>query len=332
MCRFLTEEAGFTGTPPLLGTIEREGRDGSVTALGVLTGYVANQGDAWSYAQDHLKRVFQERWGGGGQPADAELTQTDPHAYFLDQMGRLGQQTAELHRALCPTDGADPAFAPEPITRQDLTRWRQDTRASAEALLGRLATQQAATPDPTIAHLLDLGDTLLTRIDTVSTGRIKAAKTRLHGDYHLGQVLVAQNGFAIIDFEGEPRRTIEERRQKHTPLKDVAGMIRSIDYAAAAAVRAAADLPSVDNAALKAMCRDWRDRSIAAFMSAYRGTIADAACWPADEAGAEALLELMLIDKALYEIGYELANRPTWLGIPIQGIVDLLARPTEEQP
>ncbi|HEV2675625.1 MAG TPA: maltose alpha-D-glucosyltransferase [Aliidongia sp.] len=332
MCRFLTEEAGYGGTPPLLGTIEQAGSDGAMTALGVLTGYVANQGDAWSYAQDHLKRAFQERWGGAGQPADAQIPVSDPHAYILEMMGRLGHQTAELHRALCPTGETEPAFAPEPITTDDLEEWRQETRASAEAMLERLATQQATTPDPAVARLLDLGNTLLARIDEARTAKIAAVKTRLHGDYHLGQVLVAQNDFAIIDFEGEPKKSTEERRRKHTPLKDVAGMIRSIDYAAAAAVRAATDLPSVDSAALETMCRDWRDRSITAFMSAYRSTIEGAACWPADAAGARALIELMLIDKALYEIGYELANRPAWLGIPIQGIVDLLTNPNEERP
>ncbi|GGF04861.1 alpha-amylase [Aliidongia dinghuensis] len=332
MCRFLTGTAGFTGTPPLLGTIERLGRDGTTTALGILTGYVANQGDAWSYAQDHLKRVLQERWNGTGEPAHAEQAPADPHAYFLELMGRLGYQTAELHRALCPSGDTDPAFAPEPITPADLARWRQETRASAEALLGRLASQRTSAPDPAVDRLLTLGDRLLQRIDAACAGRVQAVKTRLHGDYHLGQVLVAQNDFSIIDFEGEPRRTLDERREKHTPLKDVAGMIRSIDYAAAAAVRAAADLPSVDNAALEAMCRDWRDRATAAFLAAYRGTIAGTACWPADERDADALIELMLIDKALYEIGYELANRPAWLGIPIQGIVDLLTRADEAAP
>jgi len=324
MCRFLTEEAGYTGTPALLGTVERVDSDGAVTALGVLTSYVANQGDAWSYAQDHLKRVFQERWGGAGEPADAQIPQSDPHAYFLDLIGRLGHQTAELHRALCPSGRTNPAFAPEPITATDTNEWHHAVKASAESILDQLATLQSTSPDPAIKQLLDLGDILLARIDASRGAKIDAMKTRLHGDYHLGQVLVAQNDFAIIDFEGEPKRTTEERRQKHTPIKDVAGMIRSIDYAAAAAVRAAADLPSVDNAALQAMCRDWRDRSIAAFMTAYRAGIDGAASWPKDPAGAEALIDLMLIDKALYEIGYELANRPAWLAIPIQGIVDLL--------
>ena len=324
MCRFLTEVASYAGTPPLLGTIERIDRDGGVMALGVLAGYVANQGDAWSYAQDHLKRVLQERWGGAGEAADAQIPQSDPHSYFLDLIGRLGHQTAELHRALCPVGTTEAAFAPEPITAEDMADWRAATKADAEAMLDRLATLQSTAPDPAITRLLDLGDSLLARIDVSRNIRIDAMKTRLHGDFHLGQVLVAQNNFAIIDFEGEPKRTIEERRRKHTPLKDVAGMIRSIDYAAAAAVRAAADLPSVDNAALQSMCHDWRDRSIAAFMTAYRAGIEGTPSWPTDPTGAQALIDLMLIDKALYEVAYELANRPAWLAIPVQGIVDLL--------
>ncbi|MEI9986210.1 MAG: hypothetical protein WDN69_25375 [Aliidongia sp.] len=153
--------------------------------------------------------------------------------------------------------------------------------------------------------------------------KIKAAKIRCHGDYHLGQVLAAQNGFAIIDFEGEPRRSLADRRHKQTPLKDVAGMLRSIDYAAAVALRTAADLPSLDRPSLAKFCADWRDRSVAAFFDGYRTAIDGAACWPTGPAAGK-LLDLMLMEKVLYEIGYELANRPAWLSIPVQGLLDLL--------
>ena len=315
--RFLTETAGFAGMPALLGTIERIAADGTATALGVLSAYVPNQGDGWSFAQDYLRRtLLEERAVAATEPAE------DPHGFFLELIGRLGRQTAELHRALCPEGECDPAFTPEPITAADLAAWHRSARDEAERLFKQLQKFQADTPDPLIGTLLEQRDALLARIDRAADLQIDAAKIRCHGDYHLGQVLAAQNGFAIIDFEGEPKRSLPERRCKHTPLKDVAGMVRSIDYAAAVALRAASDLPALEQPAFEALCADWRDRSIAAFLDGYRASIDGAACWP-EAAAADGLLDLMLIDKVLYEIGYELANRPTWLPIPVQGLIDL---------
>jgi maltose alpha-D-glucosyltransferase / alpha-amylase len=319
MGRFLTETAGFTGVPALLGTIERIGADGTVTALGVLSAYVPNQGDGWSFAQDYLRRsLLEERSVAATEPAE------DPHGFFLELIGRLGRQTAELHRALCPDGESDPAFTPEPITAADLAGWHRSARDEAERLFKRLQKFHAETPDPLVGTLLDRRDALLARIDRAADLQIDAAKIRCHGDYHLGQVLAAQNGFAIIDFEGEPKRSLPERRCKHTPLKDVAGMVRSIDYAAAVALRSASDLPALDRPAFESLCFDWRDRSTAAFLECYRAAIEGAACWPGEKTAADGLLDLMLLDKVLYEISYELANRPAWLPIPVQGLIDLL--------
>jgi maltose alpha-D-glucosyltransferase / alpha-amylase len=317
MGRFLTDEAGFTGTPALLGTLERVGADGDVTALGVLSAYVPNQGDGWAFTQDYLRRTLQEHATSAAAPED------DPHGFFLELIGRLGRQTAEMHRALCPERTDDPAFAPEPIAAQDLAGWHAFVAAQAEEVFDRLERFQATTPDPQIAELLDRRDGLRGRIAKLAGLKIKAAKIRCHGDYHLGQVLAAQNGFAIIDFEGEPRRSLADRRHKQTPLKDVAGMLRSIDYAAAVALRTAADLPSLDRPSLAKFCADWRDRSVAAFFDGYRTAIEGVACWPTGPAAGK-LLDLMLMEKVLYEIGYELANRPAWLSIPVQGLLDLL--------
>ncbi|MEA2755784.1 MAG: maltose alpha-D-glucosyltransferase / alpha-amylase [Aliidongia sp.] len=316
MGRFLTETAGFTGTPALLGTIERIGPDGAVTALGVLTTYVPNQGDGWSFAQDHLRRTLLEKSSG------ATEQEHDLHIYFVELIGRLGRQTAELHRALCPQGDADPAFEPEPITDADLAEWCRFTAEQARHVFERLEKFHAAAPDPLIARLIALQSALHARIERARRLRIRAVKIRGHGDFHLGQVLAAQNNFVIIDFEGEPRRSLSERRHKHTPLKDVAGMVRSLDYAAAVALRSASDLPPADLAVAERLCTDWRDRSIAAFLDGYRG--ADVPFWPDDPAAGEHLFDLMLLDKVLYEIGYELANRPAWSTIPVQGLIDLL--------
>ena len=319
MGRYLTDEAHYMGTPALLGTVERIGADGTVTALGTLAAYVPNQGDGWSFAQDHLRRVLYE------QPAGEDGAEEDPHGFFLELMGRLGRETAELHLALSPDQIDDPAFAPEPIVETDLAAWHGAVQDQAEDVLARLERSQVLSPEPLVGQLLEAQTVLRERIAALAGLKLNAAKIRCHGDYHLGQVLAAQNGFAIIDFEGEPKRNLAERRRKHTPLRDVAGMLRSIDYAAAVALRTASDLPALDRPRFERLCIDWRERSVANFLDAYRTGIAGAACWPGERA-APRLLELMLLDKVLYEIGYELANRPAWLSIPIQGLLDLLSR------
>ena len=322
MCRFLTEEARFEGMPPLLGTIEQLPPDSddpsAATALSVLTAYVPNQGDGWSFAQEHLRRAFQDR------AATTDVAGADPHAFILDRIGRLGRQTAVMHRALCPAGTADPAFAPEAIEPEDVEGWHRAVRAHADELLERLDALNKASPDPLVGEVLARADKLTARIDVAKSLEVTAMKTRCHGDYHLGQVLAAQTEFMIIDFEGEPKRSFAERRRKNTPLRDVAGMIRSIDYAAGAAMRAAADLPSTDRPDFEAMCREWRDRAIAAFLDSYRDSIQGVASWPAKRAQADGLIDLMLFEKVLYEIGYDLANRPVWLPIPLQGLIDLL--------
>jgi maltose alpha-D-glucosyltransferase/alpha-amylase len=149
-------------------------------------------------------------------------------------------------------------------------------------------------------------------------------KTRYHGDYHLGQVVIAQNDYYILDFEGEPRRPLAERRGKHTPLKDVAGMLRSFDYAAWAAL----DHQTKDHPERRALLRPhvqaWRDQAGAVFLAGYRETLAGTACYPTEEAAAQGLLRLAMLEKLFYEIGYELANRPGWVWIPLAGANELL--------
>jgi maltose alpha-D-glucosyltransferase / alpha-amylase len=317
MGRYLTDTAGFTGTPALLGTLERVAGDGTVTALGVLSAYVPNQGDGWSFTQDYLRRTLQDYAAASGEPEE------DPHGFFLELIGRLGRQTAEMHRALCPDQSDDPAFAPEPIDAADIAGWLRYVAEQAEAVFERLEQFQAQTPDPLVVELVERREMLRARIAKLEGLEFDADKIRCHGDYHLGQVLAAQNGFAIIDFEGEPRRSLADRRHKQTPVRDVAGMLRSIDYAAAVALRMAADLPSLDRPSLARFCTDWRDRSVAAFFEGYSQAIDGSACWPSGPA-ARGLLDLMLLEKVLYEIVYELANRPAWLSIPVQGLLDLL--------
>ena len=157
-------------------------------------------------------------------------------------------------------------------------------------------------------------------------------KTRFHGDYHLGQVLVVADDFLIVDFEGEPGRDLATRRRKSSPLRDVAGMLRSIDYAAIAGLLASVDDRGEDTSALRPLAADWRARTVAAFLEGYTTAIAGCASYPSDAATAQTLLELFTLEKAFYEVSYELANRPTWLGIPLEGILAILdtdRRPAE---
>jgi maltose alpha-D-glucosyltransferase/alpha-amylase len=188
------------------------------------------------------------------------------------------------------------------------------------------AATDAATVEQ-VRQLLELAPRLKERVERLTLDRLNAVKTRYHGDLHLGQVLIKQNDVVIIDFEGEPRRTMAERRRKSSALKDVAGIIRSFDYAAAAAGRTVAELPAVQLADFQKFCADWRELVVRKFLERYRATIGDCPVWPSDDAAATELLEFFVLDKALYEVGYELANRPNWIGIPVKALIDLLRPP-----
>jgi maltose alpha-D-glucosyltransferase/alpha-amylase len=327
IARFLTEEAEFRNTPPLLGAAEHFAADGTRTALAVLMGFVRNQGDGWAYTLNYLDRVLDETLLVRPPEGHVEpLRLEDRHVDYLAEARTLGRRTAELHRALA-IDTDDEAFRPEPIAAADLRAWRAAVRRQAE---GAFAAMQQALPrldeaNRTVAEaLLARRDACFRRIDELTEGPVNAAKTRHHGDYHLGQVLVVQKDFYIVDFEGEPRRSLEERRAKHSPLRDVAGMLRSFDYAAWAAVLDLAETRPDAFDALLAHAFAWREATTAAFLDAYRETVAGCPSYPADPAEARRLVDLFLLEKALYEIGYEAANRPGWLRIPIQGVAGLL--------
>jgi maltose alpha-D-glucosyltransferase/alpha-amylase len=325
--RFLIEEAGFASTPPLLGAIERVGADGQTTALAAAFGFVRNQGNGWVYTIEYLHRTLDElRLVAAAEHPESAAPAHEPHAFYLAQARVLGQRTAELHRAFAtPTE--DPAFAAEPITRADLSAWQRAVRHQAEAAFKALkqALPKLEGGDREQAQaLLARRDACYARIDAPTEAGVRAAKTRIHGDYHLGQVLVAQNDFYILDFEGEPARPLAERRAKSSPLKDVAGMLRSFDYAAWAAVTSLVEVHPGSAEVVRSLAEGWRQASAQAFLEAYRETITSSPSWPESEAEADRLLDLFLLEKALYEICYEAANRPNWIPIPLKGVANLL--------
>ncbi len=313
--RFLTEVAGFRNTPPLLGWVERTG-DGGTAALCILQGLVPDCEDAWSHVTTRLN----------ARMARFDDEKADDVA-LMAFMRRLGRRTAEMHRALA-TPGGDAAFTPEPVTPDTLSDWADGVRRLARRVLAQL---RAATPGleesiiPYAASLADSEATVMSQIEALTPTSAGFHAMRLHGDYHLGQVLAGKDDVFIVDFEGEPMRPLAERRAKHSILRDVAGMLRSIAYAAASARDALpADLDETARGARESWLAWWEGEASSCFVSGYREAIEDCPGYPADPTVASQLLKLFLLEKAFYEIGYELANRPNWVAIPLAGVIGIL--------
>jgi len=332
--RFLTEVAHFPNCVPVAGAIEylpaageagkEGGKDsgnlgGSMT-LALLQGYVENQGDGWSYTLAYLERFLEHLEATGTAPADT-------HGAYLALVRTLGRRTAELHQALAMQTG-DPAFDPQPLGAHDLGEWTRVAGEEAADSLARLERALASLPPAARAPaeaLLAQRQALLARIAGGVPEQFSGLKIRHHGDYHLGQVLVAQNDFIIIDFEGEPTRSPEQRQRKNSPLRDVAGMLRSFDYAARTALARVAGEAPQDMAALEAQASAWQAEVARAFLHSYAETVAagDArlyGLW----SEASRLLDLFVLEKALYELRYELAHRPDWVHLPLLGILAVL--------
>jgi maltose alpha-D-glucosyltransferase / alpha-amylase len=320
MGRYLTEVAHYPNCAPLAGALEYFGKDGETCLLAMLQGYVANQGDGWTHSLEYVQRHLEQYRttpAGDAVPLNA-------HEAYLALIRVLALRTAELHRALAQPS-QDSAFAPQPLARADIDAYRERAMEEARGALDLLASSldqlPAADRDRAVA-VLALRDQLLARIAALSSQEPQGLKIRVHGDYHLGQVLVTRNDFVIIDFEGEPGHTLEQRSAKQSPLRDVAGMLRSFSYVQQSALRKVAH-NEAEGQRLSPLARAWEVETRAAFLTAY-----DAAAREAKLYGSEApqpgsgLLGLFELEKSLYELRYELGNRPSWAGIPLQGILD----------
>ncbi|HUM96057.1 MAG TPA: maltose alpha-D-glucosyltransferase [Candidatus Competibacter sp.] len=322
MGRFLTE-VGFPNIAPLAGALEYEGDGGDRTTLIQLQGFVVNQGDAWNHTQDYLKRFLDDCLQ---QPETVRKAGEDLHALYRIFATTLGQRTGELHRALAQATG-DPAFDPEPITVADLSDWLSRIRGEAVETFQRLEQAKAGLSEPArvlAERVLETRGALLGCLERVDPADPEAVKIRYHGDYHLAQVLVAKDDVIIIDFEGEPSRPLEERRGKHSPLRDVVGMLRSFNYAAHAALRQLAPERAGDGPALAARLGDWEWQARAAFLNGYAEATRDSAGFAIDSSQAVLLLKAFTLEKACYELRYELDNRPDWVEIPLGGLNELL--------
>lgn len=272
----------YANTPRLLGTLAFQDM-----TLALAFQYVASDGDGWSLALARL----------AAGAADA----------LVEDAALLGRRIGELHAAL-GAETIDDAFQPAPIARADLHAWAAALRREVDDTI-----EVAKSAAPSVAGALsDARAGLLARTDALTRIEPSGMKTRIHGDLHLGQVLVRDGDFLVLDFEGEPARPKEERRAKFTPLRDVAGMVRSFAYAAAESSRRGLDVPS----GLAA-------RASAALVDAHRSTLAGTALLPSTPAAFDALLSYCEMQKALYEVRYEIGHRPSWVAIPLARVVEL---------
>ncbi len=318
--RFLTR-IGFANSPALLGAVEHVDADGTPTALGVAFQHVRNQGDGWTVVVNALDRELEEASLAGQSSDEAEIGL----AYSLSLLEAVGRRTGELHRALAQSPD-DPDFAPEPITRADIEAWHARTLARAKEAMQLLAKLRDGLDEEARAladRLIEANAALLARIDAAVPKSVKGKKIRLHNDLHLRQILVAENDVYIVDFGGEPNTPVAERRARGPHVRDIAGMLRSFDYAARTAIDRQRQRGVGQLAEIEAKALNWRAAAEYTFLEAYRralaGTGKPAAALPSRE-----LLPLFLIDKLLYEIIYEGLNRPVWLSVPLKAALELI--------
>lgn len=335
--KYLTENTDYKNVPAFAGALEYQKKDGSQITLGILYPFVPSEGNAWDYSQDYLIRYYErvlsklsqleklpalpDSFFEKSEQAIPEMMQELIGGPFMEMAYQLGKRTAELHRALArPTQASD--FRPEPFS----LLYQRSVFQSIQSLVKRVFLTLRKNTNKCPEELReDLKETILLEPKIIVLCRkilakkIKAKKIRIHGDYHLGQVLYTGNDFYIIDFEGEPARPLGERRLKRSPLKDVAGMLRSFHYAAFSPLiqeKVAGEMEELEHWA-----KLWTYYISKIFLNAYLEHVGSSSLIPEDQSETESLLSLYLLEKAVYEIGYEINNRPDWLAIPLKGIL-----------
>jgi maltose alpha-D-glucosyltransferase/alpha-amylase len=324
MSAYLTN-AGFQNISPLLGSVVRRDEHGEDTLLMIAQGYLSNQGDAWEWTQNNLERALRD------ELADA-ISEQEQHYNALGELkdfaGMLGQRLGEMHQVLAaPTKDKD--FAPQVTTSKEALASAKDVAAQLEhalKLLKQHQNQLNPADQALVSRLLDEKKAILSHVQELGKKAVGGLRIRVHGDLHLGQVLVIKGDAYLIDFEGEPARPLRERRGKHSPYKDVSGVLRSFDYAAAMTI----NVHNVDNTAEAQGARQrvaerYLIEAKQAFVDAYRLAAASLAHAWQDPEGEDAALALFGLEKAAYEVAYEAENRPTWLPVPLHGLYGLLS-------
>jgi len=341
MGRYLTEKAALPFVPPLAGGLTYRRPGAAPTTVALLHAYIRSAGSGWDYTMDLLGRYYEQALGYTEVPLVLDmtiqhllaLTEADiPEdvriavGTYLVPAENLGQRTAALHLALAQGT-SDAAFAPERMTAADLSALAATLCRNAEQILEVLTAQADVFPEPLSAQahqLVAQHAAIMERLQAVATLTPGMTRIRCHGDYHLGQLLWNAHNFVIIDFEGEPMRPLAERRRKQSPLKDVAGMLRSLSYAAYAALFAFTRTRPEDMGRLEPWAAYWQHWISVRFVQSYLTTAAGASFLPPERRDLATLLEAFVLDKALYELSYELNNRLDWVRIPLQSALRLL--------
>ncbi|HZX18065.1 MAG TPA: maltose alpha-D-glucosyltransferase [Pseudomonas sp.] len=321
MGRFLTHQ-GYANVAPFLGEVVRADEDGVPHTLMVAQEYLNNQGDAWIWTLNTLDRAIRDELAGGTR--DPEIDALRELEIFS---AVLGKRVGEMHAVLArPVENPD--FGYQLSDEQDSAAWATAIGEQLREALDALQQNREHVPAALVEQLdwlLAQKNQLLHALDALATQTVGGLRIRVHGDLHLGQVLVVQGDAYIIDFEGEPNRPLAERRRRHSPTKDVAGMLRSFDYAAAVAQRNAGGVESTaqSQALVHEISARYRNASRTAFMDAYRlaaGGLPHE--WHARD-GEGAAVDLFCLEKAAYEVVYESGHRPDWIDVPLQGLLDL---------
>ncbi|NBF02121.1 maltose alpha-D-glucosyltransferase [Pseudomonas sp. Fl5BN2] len=323
MGAFLTA-AGFAHISPLLGSVVRRNDQGEEHLLMIAQGYLSNQGDAWEWTQNNLERAIRD------ELADA-MSEQEQHYNALGELedfaGLLGLRLGEMHVLLADANG-NPDFAPEVSNDQDVEAWNRQVGGQLERglqLLKQHQGQLSVADQQQVSRLLQHKAQILDHLQQLARQLVGGLRIRVHGDLHLGQVLVVKGDAYLIDFEGEPARPLVERRAKHSPYKDVSGVLRSFDYAAALALEALAVQGSqTAGVAQQRVVRRYLEASRRTFVEAYRLATANLAHGWQEPTAADAALALFSLEKAAYELAYEAENRPAWLHVPLHGLVGLM--------
>ena len=315
MTRYLTER-GFEATADLLGEVTFTGGDGEPRTVMIVQRFVYNQGDGWSWTLDFIARTLDDHAVSSSDAFDA-------FEGYCSIATQLGRRLAQMH-ALLAEPSEEAAFAPETASAEDARAWGARIKAQLAVALDLLDGRTgwaAEGSGETAARLLERRDALLRRVETVAARAEGALRTRIHGDLHLGQVLVTGGDVTIIDFEGEPAKPLDARRAKDLPIRDVAGVLRSFDYAAAQALSNFSDGTEGAEARAMSLLETFREVSAKRFLAGY---------WEAGGRMDERLLDLALLEKAAYEVAYEAANRPDWLETPLHGLASIADRLLQE--
>jgi maltose alpha-D-glucosyltransferase/alpha-amylase len=337
--RFLSERTSFQHSPRYAGSFEYRDQEGKTTVFGLLQEKVDNQGEAWGLAIEAVGRYYDRILAKAKDATPPPLVNNASLRFdetptllqemigrgFYERLVRLAQRTAEMHQALA-SDKSNPAFAPEQIT----PNYQRSLYSSFRKLVrDRFKLLESAIPriDPSIRDLarkvLALEDEILNCFAEVNQQRISGEKIRVHGDFHLGQVLFTGTDFVIIDFEGEPSVSFNERRLKKSPFKDVAGMMRSLHYAALGKILLNNTYSKADVEVLEKWADQWQHYANRYFLGAYLQAMGMETTFTRQH---EVLLLTLLLEKAIYELGYELNGRPDWIVVPLRGIYYLMQR------